>query len=425
MGPTTSLATAVAAVLALSGALAWSRGFAPSPASAGARALPRSVQAAVDAGPPAPRGIAGSSDGDARRRAAIGRAIFFDPALSEPPGTSCASCHDPAHGYAGDNGATLGTARGSRPGHFSKRASPSVLYLRFVRKFHFRWEEDEPLPSPYGGFFWDGRADTLAGLVRQPLLHPDEMGNATPAAIFAKVLPRPYAADLRREFGAPLDEPEGALKALGEAVEAFLLGPEMSPFSSKFDDYLRGTATLSPEEARGLALFKEPTKGGCEGCHKMSERSPNPERSLFTDFGYDAVGAPRNRLLPDNRDPAHYDRGLCDRHEAASHTDDERLCGSFRTPSLRNVALRTRFLHNGVFSKLRDVVAFYATRDTDPARWYRAGESFDDVPRADRAYVNVTSPPYNQRRGQRPVLDDADIDALVAFLGTLTDTAIH
>ena len=67
--------------------------------------------------------------------------------------------------------------QGSRPGHFASRNTPSVLYLKYVKRFHYHWEEDMPLPDAFGGFFWDGRADSITALVRQPLLNPDEMGN--------------------------------------------------------------------------------------------------------------------------------------------------------------------------------------------------------------------------------------------------------
>ena len=77
-------------------------------------------------------------------------------------------------------------------------------------------------------------------------------------------------------------------------------------------------------------------------------------------------------------------------------------------------------MHNGEFTKLREVVAFYATRATRPSRWY-PGARFDDVPAAYKKNVNVTSLPYNRAEGAKPPLDDADIDAIVAFLETLTD----
>jgi cytochrome c peroxidase len=78
-------------------------------------------------------------------------------------------------------------------------------------------------------------------------------------------------------------------------------------------------------------------------------------------------------------------------------------------------------MHNGGFSKLRDVVAFYATRSTNPDRWYPHGAKFDDMPDRYRDNVNVLSFPYNRREGDPPAMDDADIDAIVAFLQTLTD----
>ena len=77
-------------------------------------------------------------------------------------------------------------------------------------------------------------------------------------------------------------------------------------------------------------------------------------------------------------------------------------------------------MHNGQIATLRDVVAFYATRSTRPARWYPPGAKFDDVPARHRRNVNVASLPYNRAEGAAPALDD-DIDAIVAFLKTLTD----
>ncbi|HEY4016572.1 MAG TPA: cytochrome c peroxidase [Polyangiaceae bacterium] len=355
------------------------------------------------------------------RRIAVGRAAFFDTNLSEPTGTSCASCHDPSRGFAGNHGSTIGVPLGSRPGHYAQRNTPSVLYLQYVRRLHPHWEEDAPLVDMYGGFFWDGRVDALPELVRQPLLNPDEMNGGDADRVATKVRASVYATEFRAEFGGALDDAQATLNALGDAVAAYLLSPEMSPFTSKYDDYIRGKAKLSPAEARGLALFKDSAKGGCAGCHKLNDTIPVPERSLFTDYGYDAVAAPRNMRIPANADPARFDLGLCKRPDTHYHTDDPQFCGSFRTPSLRNVAVRTAFMHNGYFTKLRDVVSFYASRDTSPRRWYPSGVKFDDVPKPYREYVNVDKAPYNRREGAAPALDDAEIDAVVAFLGTLTD----
>jgi cytochrome c peroxidase len=359
-----------------------------------------------------------ASAGPLDARITLGRSIFFDANLSEPPGTSCASCHDPARGYAGDNGSGLGVARGSARGHFARRSTPSLLYLRFFRRFHFEWPEDAEHPEAYAGFFWDGRSSSIAELVRQPLLNPDEMGNSDAGQIAAKLAKSDYAAGIRAEFDGAFDTPEQALEALGASIEAFLTSAAMAPFTSRFDAFVRGRGSLSPLEAHGLALFQDPAKGNCAACHTADVKSGVPERSLFTDFGYEAVGVPRNRRIALRAEA--FDLGVCERKDRSPYTDQPHFCGSFRTPSLRNVALRPAFMHNGAFTTLREVVSFYATRGTDPERWYPGGIC-DDLPEGDRVNVNVTSPPYNRRRGDAPALDDGEIDAVVAFLETLTD----
>jgi len=359
---------------------------------------------------------------EAQRRA-LGKRIFFDENLSEPAGTSCASCHDPARGYAGNHGSTLGVALGSRPNHLAARNTPSVMYLKFARPFHLHWEEDAPLVDAYGGFFWDGRVDDLADVPQQPLLNPNEMNNASAAAVIEKVERSAYAAEFRQEFGAATDT-ERAMRSLGEALAAYLTSPELAPFSSKYDEYIQHRIELTELEAHGLRLFKDSAKGGCSECHKLNDTIPVPERSPFTDYGFDSVGVPRNQKLPINRDAAHFDLGLCSRPNPKFHSDSPEFCGAFRTPSLRNVALRERFMHNGAFSSLRDVVAFYASRSTNPRRWYH-GPEFDDLPARYREYVNVDRAPYNRHAGDAPALTAREIDAIVAFLGTLSDTKLH
>jgi cytochrome c peroxidase len=249
------------------------------------------------------------------------------------------------------------------------------------------------------------------------------MNNHGAAAVAARIARAPYAADFARLTRATPGDAEATLGGVGRALEAYLTTDDMAPFSSRFDAFVRGQGTLTAQERRGLALFQDPAKGGCSGCHVLSVESHDPAASLFTDYGFDAVGAPRNRRLPrlKNRAP---DLGLCERRDSQTPSSDPAWCISFRTPSLRNVAARTSFMHNGAFTRLRDVVAFYATRDTDPRRWYRAGAKFDDAPAGYRGHVNAAVAPYDNRRpGDPPALDDAEIDAVVAFLRTLTDAA--
>lgn len=351
---------------------------------------------------------------------ALGKTIFFDERLSEPRGTSCASCHDPARAFAGGHGSNLGVPAGSRAGHFARRSTPSVLYMRHVPKFHFFDDDEAPAPEPRGGFFWDGRADSLAELVQQPLFNPDEMNAGTPQHFAAKIADGPYAADFRVAFGEA-SSPGAVLQGVGVALEAYLKSDEMTPASSKYDAYVRGQATLTEQERRGLEAFKDRRRGACSGCHRLQETSTNPAESMFTDYGYDAVALPRNRELPSNRSADSFDLGLCERKDTTTPSNDPRLCANFRTPSLRNVAVRQSFGHNGFYKTLRDVVTFYALRAVAPDRIYPPGQKFDDVPPKYAGNVNIYAPVYNRREGATPPLDDDDIDAIVAFLGTLTD----
>ena len=356
-------------------------------------------------------------------RVALGKRIFFDTRLSEPHGTSCASCHAPQRAFSGNHGSTIGVPLGSRPTLIGSRNTPSLLYARYIPALYFYQDDDGPAPEPIGGLFADGRVDTLRALVKIPLLHPLEMHNRSEATLAAK-LKRYYANELSHEFGAnALLRPGPTIDALGLAVEAYLQSDEMAPFTSRYDGYVQGRVQLSVQELRGLRVFSNPDKGNCISCHKFDITSSTPARSLFTDFSYDALAAPRNPAIPANRSRQYFDTGICRTAQAQGWRDPQQWCGYFRTPSLRNVAVRERFMHNGAFSKLRDVVDFYATRATDPDRWYPSSGKFDDLPVRNRGNVNINSVPYNRRAGSPPALSPTDIDDIVAFLGTLTDAA--
>ncbi len=356
---------------------------------------------------------------------ALGKRVFFDPRLSEPRGTACAACHDPARAFAptlAGEALRAGVPAGSRPGHLAPRNAPSLLYIRYLPHRYFFQDDDASFPSPFGGFFADGRADSVAEQIRGPLFSPDEMGNRSPRSLQRKLAGTDLGAALARQFGTDaMRDPERMIGALGRALEAYFRSDEMAPFSSRFDDFLRHRTPLSPAEMRGLALFRNPDKGNCAACHTMVESSSRPERSLFTDFGYDALAVPRNPLLPANRDPRHFDLGLCRTARTLKWPEPDQWCGYFRTAGLRNVAVRQTFMHNGAFRTLRDAVAFYATRSTDPAQWYPGGKRFDDVPARYHGNVNVNAVPMNRRPGAVPALTDDEIDDIVAFLRTLTD----
>ena len=357
----------------------------------------------------------------------IGRALFFDASLSASGRVACATCHDPRRAFGPPNDSPV--QRGGRDGRqLGVRAVPSLTYTQTIPPFTEHYFDDEgddgADQGPAGGRTWDGREQSMHDQARLPLFSPFEMANAGPEAVVAKVRHAAYAAQFRDTFGNTVfDDTESAFKAVLLALETFEQSPtEFYPYSSKYDAWLRNETSLSDDERRGLAAFNDPAKGNCARCHPSGMRQGAFPQ--FTDFGYAAVGAPRNAALPANADPRYYDLGLCGplRTDLA---DRKEYCGLFRTPSLRNVATRGVFFHNGVFHRLEDVVRFYAERDTRPQKWYPLGKDgvtlkFDDLPMQYQGNVD-TQPPFDRCIGDQPAMSETDIRNIVAFLNTLTD----
>lgn len=341
----------------------------------------------------------------ARALASVGRKMFFDASLSQSGRLACATCHDPRYAYGPPPGLAL--QRGFR-------AVPSLRYLQGVPEFTEHYFESEGVdPSidngPTGGLTWDGRVDRLRDQARIPLLSPLEMANASPAEVVRKVRASAYRTEFERVAGD-----RDPFATILEALEAWQEDErEFYPYSSKYDAWLAGRAELSAEEERGRQLFEDPKKGDCARCH-FAERGTNGTPPQFTDYGFVALGVPRNPGIAANRDASWYDLGLC-----GPERDDLRgraeYCGRFRAPTLRNVALREVFFHNGAVGSLRDAVAFYATRDVEPEKWYPHGK-FDDLPVRYAGNVEKGAP-----FGSVRALSEGEIDAVVAFLRTLTD----
>lgn len=351
--------------------------------------------------------------------ALLGQAIFRDESLSASGRMSCATCHDPSIGHASPFPESVAFGGVNFPDDRSDSASgmrlpPAIRYLKFNGPFKFETDG-----TPMGGFFWDGRVNSLAEQARRPFLGANEMANANAQAVIDKLSRTDYVNRFKQVFGGDiLNDPEAALDRMAIALERYQReDPDFAPFSSKFDAVNAGRAAFTTTELRGLAWFNRRDKGNCAACHP-STAPANAPAALFTDFTYDSLGLPRNRLIAFDR-ASDYDMGLCGpvRSDLSDRSD---LCGKFKVPSLRNVALRKRFFHNGAFDNLHDVVRFYVTRDLTPQVWYPM-DRYDDLPANLRVNVNVTEGPYNRTPGQAAALTNSEIDDLVAFLRTLSD----
>ena len=405
-----------------------------------------------DAAPP------GSGGTTLSAAAQLGRKIFADKALSASGQQSCSSCHVAASAFAEDATASgvdhgspvaLGGLAMNKTGF---RNTPSLMYAALTPIFYINADG-----GPHGGFFRDGRAATLADQAVLPFTTSFEMANPDAAAVVTLLKTRPYLADFTALYGsAVLDDPATALARMGQALAAFETeDPGFAPFSSKYDYFLKGQATLTAQEQRGLGLFNGATKGNCGACHPSTSadgRTP----PMFTDYSYDNLGVPRNGLIPANGSSApgytpvdstdgvqaYYDLGVCGpfREQTLNFFSN---CGQFKVPTLRNIAATAPYFHNGRFTTLVDAIGFYVRRDTNPEEWYPANPDgsvtkFDDLPAiyggqfvvtpglvgSDAGYlgnVNTSEIPYNRHIGDTPALSSTEIDDVIAFLCTLTD----
>ncbi len=217
--------------------------------------------------------------------ALLGRSIFFDAALSGDGRRSCATCHQPENAYAPADTAALSRIA-PRGAESIVRAVPSLRYVYRTPPFSIGPElsdVDEPPArvaaadtfTARGGLFWDGRANTLQDQAMGPLLNPEEMANRDVASVAAKLRHASYAARFAALFGnAIFSEPGRLVDEAMFAVARFEIeDPSFHPYDSKYDLYLEGRATLTPQEWRGLQVFDDPKRGNCAACHR-NRRAP-------------------------------------------------------------------------------------------------------------------------------------------------------
>ena len=356
----------------------------------------------------------------------LGKMIYFDANLSEPVGRqACASCHLPDNGYTGFaslplggqfSGAVAGIGEGAFPGRFGNRRAPSFAYATFSPVF--KMIEDNEFK---GGLFWDGRATGLrlgipaAEQALGPFVSLVEQNHPTSLDVLNKLKSPTYLELWQQVWGSPLStanqqQIELNYDRVGLSIAAYEASKEVNPFSSKYDAYLRKETDLTKEEKEGLALFNN--DGKCFRCHLSEGNANNPP--LFTDFQYYNIGIPKNEQNPYYATNASFvDKGLGEFLQTSTNATWRNAAknnmGKFKTPTLRNIAKGSnkRFMHNGVFTSLEQVVDFYNTRDDSKSRGRWPKPEYDD----------------NLQKGWmgNQGLSKKQVSAIVAFMKTLND----
>lgn len=340
---------------------------------------------------------------------ALGEALFFDPNLSMNRSMSCATCHDPFAGFVDHRGGPGGKAAslGDDGVSLGDRNAPPAGYAAFSPAFHQR-EDGEWV----GGQFWDGRAAGLAEQAAGPPLNPIEMGMPDEASVVARLAENPdYIAAFQALYGLSPDDVDGTYTAMTEAIASFERSPEFASFDSKYDRFLRGEAELTEEEELGRLLFFSQQFTNCNLCHQLRRSQIDPAET-FTNYEYHNIGVPENLALRAVNGASGPDLGLL----ANPLVSDPGAAGKFKVPSLRNVAVTGPYMHNGVFEDLRTVVLFYNKYNSiSPRRQINpeTGEAW----RAPEVAENIAM----EELTHGPAFTDQRIDALVAFMETLTD----
>lgn len=334
----------------------------------------------------------------------LGEALFFDTDLSANRTQSCATCHDPDHGFTDPRETALGrmVSLGDDGESLGGRNAPTAAYARFSPGFHLGENG-----LYVGGQFLDGREPDLEGQAGGPPLNPVEMGMPDKASVVARLAEKPdYVRAFDALFGAgALDDPEGGYRAMTEAIAAYERTDVFAPFDSKYDRFLRGEAELTNEEELGRLLFFSEQFTNCNLCHQL-RRSQIAGDETFSNYEYHNIGVPANPALEVT------DAGLLD-HPGV---DDPAQAGRFKVPTLRNVAVTGPYMHNGVFADLRTVILFYNKYNSIAER-----RQINPETGAPWGEPEVPGTLSEEELTHGPALDDKRIDALVSFLKTLTD----
>ncbi len=343
----------------------------------------------------------------------LGEALFFDTGLSKNRTQACATCHSPDFAFTDPReSGTAGRAvsMGDDGRSIGDRNAPSAAYASLTPRFHI-----DTKGKAIGGLFWDGRAATLADQAMGPPLNPIEMGIPDKRTAVERLKEnKAYIAAFESLFGKDtLGNDDKAYAAMGQAIAAFERTPQFSPFDSRYDRYLRGEAKLSDQEELGRVLFFSSQFTNCSRCHKLKEFG-GAQGETFTNYEYRNIGTPVNAAVRalNGSNPSYVDTGLAQNPAAELPAN----AGLFKVPTLRNVAVTGPYMRNGVFKDLRTVVKFYNKYNSKNPKHQINPETGQPWGPPE---VPDTLSKEDLESGS--ALDSKRIDALVAFLGTLTD----
>jgi cytochrome c peroxidase len=311
-------------------------------------------------------------------RIALGRKLYFDTRLSRDGTVSCATCHDVSRGFTDHRNVSEGV--GDKLG---RRSAPTVMNAALFQSM-----------------FWDGRAPTLEEQAKLPILNPIEMGHPDQASAVAAISSDPaYVGMFQKAYGrAPTYADVGRAIASFERTLIFLDAP--------FDKYVAGdTNAISAAAQRGFVLFGG--KARCVSCHMLNASNPLGTDNLFHNIGVSARTQNFEQLAQKGlaATKAGADERALDNLALASDlselgrfitTRNRSDIGAFKTEQLRNVGITAPYMHDGSLRTLWDVVDHYN----------KGGE------------VN----PYLDGGIEPLDLSESEIDDLVAFLFTLTDS---
>lgn len=236
----------------------------------------------------------------------LGKQLYFDPRLSRDGTVSCASCHDPNKGWS--NGEAFATGV---DGQVGGRSAPTIVN------------------SAYSYFqFWDGRAQQLEGQALGPIENPIEMDMKLPSLVERLNAIEGYRQQFEEVFGEQVTA-DGIAKAIASFERTVLSG------DAPYDRFKAGdSGALSAAAQRGMKLFFNRAK--CSSCHSGSN---------FSDAAFHNVGVGMENEEPD-----------LGRYAVTQLEGDK---GSFKTPTLREIARTAPYMHDGSEKTLRDVVEYY------------------------------------------------------------------